>query len=313
MNKVQAIRFWRELQNNTENQAVLDKYKNRTGYDSERTLQRYVQVDNGFRDGLPLEDLCKKTTWRLPYVEKLQCWWNEEFLDTDVDNAPHVQFPPSKACPYDRRLRDLLGTWLEFSDGIGLQAWLTEIDEGVLSPAALLHYSRLSMESQSEVESRIPERISLPDAQKAWRDQHPENLWLPAPPNITESPLFPFLAEHLQGDSIWEGWRSSYLAIMELGCEAWTAANGLARYLLGVLAVSRLEQVAGHRQIYERIENDPGYRDALSSGLRWAFMLVGGQLLYKGLSEKEFESEGMWARPFIGRYLVKLLSPQIQN
>ena len=61
MKKAQAIRFWKELPNSTEIEAIINRYKNQPGYGSARTLQRYAQADKGFRVGLPLEELSKRT------------------------------------------------------------------------------------------------------------------------------------------------------------------------------------------------------------------------------------------------------------
>jgi len=210
------------------------------------------------------------------------------------------------ACPYERPLRGLIGKWLDISQAFNLTWWMTVIDERMLSSAALLDSSRNSLQFQRDEEARNREGPVLPEGQNAWWEQHPENLWLPAPFDIAQSPLFPFLAEHLEGDSIWEDWKSAYPVITELRSEAWAAAHELAWGLVGFLANSGSEEIAGHEQIFQRIGNDTGYRDSLSGSLKRAFRLAGGQLVYKGLSEEEFAAKGTWARRIIGQYLVEL-------
>ncbi|HZA21118.1 MAG TPA: hypothetical protein VFA32_00665, partial [Dehalococcoidia bacterium] len=69
MNKPQVVRFWKELQESTVIDAVINKYKNRSGYGSERSLQRYAQADRGFREKVPLADLSKSTGWREPFLK----------------------------------------------------------------------------------------------------------------------------------------------------------------------------------------------------------------------------------------------------
>ena len=54
MKKAQTIKFWKELRESTEVDAVISKHKNRSGYESERTLERCAQADKGFREGLTL-------------------------------------------------------------------------------------------------------------------------------------------------------------------------------------------------------------------------------------------------------------------
>ena len=77
MKKAQAIHFWKELRESTEVDAVVNKYKSRSGYPSERTLERYAQVAKGFREGLPLEELGKRTGWSPKYLGSIQCWWED--------------------------------------------------------------------------------------------------------------------------------------------------------------------------------------------------------------------------------------------
>ena len=76
MRKRQVLQFWDELQGSTA-AAVVRKYKDQTGYASARTLNRYVQAERGFREGLPIDELSAKIGWGLAYLKKLRTWWEE--------------------------------------------------------------------------------------------------------------------------------------------------------------------------------------------------------------------------------------------
>ena len=76
MRKRQVLKFWDELQGSTAADTVR-KYENKTGYDSARTLNRYVQADKGFRQGLSIEDLSEKVDWKPARLNRLRTWWEE--------------------------------------------------------------------------------------------------------------------------------------------------------------------------------------------------------------------------------------------
>lgn len=86
MKKTQAVKFWGELEDNTEIEDVITKFENRTGYASKRTLQRYTQAYHGFKEGIPLEELTLKTGWDGPYLAKLKSWWDEEHSKQKANN-----------------------------------------------------------------------------------------------------------------------------------------------------------------------------------------------------------------------------------
>ena len=75
MKQQQTITFWGELDDTTEISGVIDKYKNRSGYGGERTLERYAQAHKGFREGESIQDLATSTGWSLGYLEKIHMWW----------------------------------------------------------------------------------------------------------------------------------------------------------------------------------------------------------------------------------------------
>ena len=76
LRKTQVLKFWDDLQRDTAAAAVR-KFKNQDGYASERTLNRYVQAERGFREDVPIEELSAKIGWGLAYLKKLRTWWDD--------------------------------------------------------------------------------------------------------------------------------------------------------------------------------------------------------------------------------------------
>ena len=79
MKKLQAVNFWKELQESTDKETVLRRLHNKPSYPGERTLIRYSQLDEGLRQGVSIEELAGRTGWRKPYLTKVCTWWREEF------------------------------------------------------------------------------------------------------------------------------------------------------------------------------------------------------------------------------------------
>ena len=46
---------------------------------AERTLVRYSQAADGFKEGLSLKAISEKTGWKIDYIEKIYVWWQEAF------------------------------------------------------------------------------------------------------------------------------------------------------------------------------------------------------------------------------------------
>ncbi len=107
MRKAQAVKFWKEVRESTQTEPVVAKYKNKKGYDSARTLLRYVQANSAFKDGLSTDEVTEKTGWGRGYVEKIRVWWVEYFGgdDTGPTNAT-IANGFGSLC--DRHRKDLL-------------------------------------------------------------------------------------------------------------------------------------------------------------------------------------------------------------
>ena len=79
MKRAQAVRFWRELRETTEQKQALRKYHDKRGYAGEWTLQRYALADRGFRESKPLEQLASEIGWSTDHLSKIRPWWQEAF------------------------------------------------------------------------------------------------------------------------------------------------------------------------------------------------------------------------------------------
>ena len=77
MRRPQAVKFWQELEDSTDATEVIERLKGKIGYASSRTLQRYAQAHSAFRNGESLEDLSRKTSWSINYLNKIHAWWVE--------------------------------------------------------------------------------------------------------------------------------------------------------------------------------------------------------------------------------------------
>ena len=85
MKRDQAFNFWDALDNNTSLKVVLSAFENKTGYGGKRTLQRYAQAHEGFKEGLTSDVVARKTGWRLKYVEKIRSWWKQKYRKKTQD------------------------------------------------------------------------------------------------------------------------------------------------------------------------------------------------------------------------------------
>lgn len=83
MEKDQAINFWKSLDNSNNIEETITKFKNKIGYDSDRTLLRWAQAHNGFRKGLSLQEVTKITGWNLERIKKIYGWWKSAFGPID--------------------------------------------------------------------------------------------------------------------------------------------------------------------------------------------------------------------------------------
>ena len=90
MKKTQAVKFWKALNDSTNVARAISDFEYKRGYGGRRTLGRYVQAQDGFRQGLHSQDISRKTGWSVKYVDKLQEWWEEIFLDPRRQSSPKV-------------------------------------------------------------------------------------------------------------------------------------------------------------------------------------------------------------------------------
>ena len=79
MKKNQVVKFWKELEESTAAKEVIDRYKNKPGWPSARTLERYSQALSMFKSGATVEEVSMKTSWSIRHVDKILSWWRKEF------------------------------------------------------------------------------------------------------------------------------------------------------------------------------------------------------------------------------------------
>jgi hypothetical protein len=96
--KDQIINFWKSLDDSNNIAETITKFKNKTGYDSERTLFRWAQAHDGFRKGLSLQEIAKNTEWKLKRIEKIYGWWKNEFVPIIDVSQPQGKFAEKWQC-----------------------------------------------------------------------------------------------------------------------------------------------------------------------------------------------------------------------
>ncbi len=90
MKKVQVVKFWRSIRETTYREEAITSLMNKKGYGGRRTLQRYSQAYDGFRNGSPPDEVASRTGWSLNYVNVIHRWWAEEFSSPRVETMSIV-------------------------------------------------------------------------------------------------------------------------------------------------------------------------------------------------------------------------------
>jgi len=99
MKKPQALKFWTALGESTNTTEVISSFKNKRGYGGERTLLRFVQAHDGFKQDLTSEEIARKSGWGLSFVNKIREWWEADFVK--------IESPESDTKP---------AGWVDYSD-----------------------------------------------------------------------------------------------------------------------------------------------------------------------------------------------------
>ena len=99
LTKKQAIKFWRALDDSTEAKAVIDRYKNKTGWPSAATLERCATAHKLFKEGAGVEEVVQKARWSLRIVTRIYAWWMDQF------GAVSAESNESEAETSERELR----------------------------------------------------------------------------------------------------------------------------------------------------------------------------------------------------------------
>jgi len=77
--KPQAIKFWKALNDSDNVGDIISKFENKKGYAGKRTLWRWAQLNDGLWQGLSLSEIAKNTGWTQEDVEQKLVWWQSEF------------------------------------------------------------------------------------------------------------------------------------------------------------------------------------------------------------------------------------------
>ena len=75
MNRPQILKFWKALDDSTNQSKTISSLKNKPGYDAEATLRRYAKAQTCFKNGDFTEVVSRKTYWNNKHIEKLRGWW----------------------------------------------------------------------------------------------------------------------------------------------------------------------------------------------------------------------------------------------
>jgi len=84
MKEKQAVTLWKRLRSNTNKGEVLSEFNNKKGWPKWRTLQRYLQADEYFAQGLLNDQVSKKTGWKEPFIDKIRPWWEDAFITSNT-------------------------------------------------------------------------------------------------------------------------------------------------------------------------------------------------------------------------------------
>ena len=94
MKKKQIFKFWDVLDSSTSVKETISAFENKKGYASKRTLERFAQAREGFKECLQSEIIARKTGWSVKYVNKIRTWWNEigwQRTSELYEETPHKQ------------------------------------------------------------------------------------------------------------------------------------------------------------------------------------------------------------------------------
>ena len=98
MEKDQVINFWKSLDDSNNIEETITKFKNKIGYDGERTLLRWAQAHDSFRKALSLQEVAKITGWQMKRIEKIYGWWKNEFAPIIDVSQPKGKFAEKWLC-----------------------------------------------------------------------------------------------------------------------------------------------------------------------------------------------------------------------
>ena len=138
MNDREILNLWRKLDSGESVRDVVSDVKGKSGYGRERTLRRYAQVLQGFKEELESEIIEKKTGLSVKLIDRLRNLWEQKHQKEIQDR----QKPGGKILleeePGNRRaLRRIVRRWRRelktFSPVQLLQEWLEKAHEDAIT------------------------------------------------------------------------------------------------------------------------------------------------------------------------------------
>jgi hypothetical protein len=196
MNERQILNFWRVLDNSSSVKDAVSALKHKKGYGGKRTLERYAQLAEGFKEGLESEVIAKKTGLGVKRIDRLRsCWKQKHQRETQDRQKPAGEISLEEQPGNKWVLRRLVRNWREevasYSVGNLLQWWIDKTDEG----ASIRYYT------DEDVEKLYPES----------RDHHagvPRTK--PLSLQVEKDPGFVLLRQKSPASDIWtlfDSWR----------------------------------------------------------------------------------------------------------
>lgn len=284
-----AVRFLRQVGLRVDEAVVKEVVLVLRGQSNQSFYDVYA---SGYKfDGTERRPLCSRVTARkiagLYQVGALEPFI--QYLDAQKElGAPNADQQLDES-PHQEEMGELTRNWLGYVDEVTLESWGRMIADYFLSPSGLLNFAHTSLQESKENETIKQQPPTRQDAKESLlRDMVP-NLDLPAPPGVIQSSVFPSLSQHLEGDPLWEQWKSYSLELAKFSAHAWLGAAQLVSFAVGAF-IARAMPVDTPRQPMDelkRLVEYPSHRDTLSQVLKPVVYLLGGELVSLGLRESK--------------------------
>lgn len=188
MKKKQIFKFWEALDADTSTKKTIAAFENKKGYGGKRTLERFAQAAEGFKDGLQSEVIARKTGWSVKHVNKIRSWWKQEApKEAWGEQELREEISHEQQANEKRKLVALVQKWREEVAGYSpvtlLQGWLDKAHE----QATTRFYTN------EDVEMLYSEA----------RERHAQPLQLKPFLQVENDPAFGLLRQRFPASDVW--------------------------------------------------------------------------------------------------------------